>query len=198
MSSQTFVALCVFALVASCTPGPNTMMLLASGVNFGFYRTIPHMIGIMLGFAALLLSVGFGLGAVFEAFPVVKLILKITGAVYLVYLAWRIAMTRAMDKGETGGQPFSLIQAAAFQWVNPKAWIMAISAMAIYTTASAPTYTALLVVGAFLLVGIPSVMIWAGGGAMLRGWLAHPTRLKIFNLAMGGLLIASLYPVFIR
>src|SRR6186713_525501 len=150
MTTDAFLALLVYAFVTSVTPGPNNLMLLASGVNFGFVPTIPHMLGISGGFLALLLAVGFGLGAVLTAFPSLHLVLKIAGGLYLLYLAWRIAMSRSLAKdGETKGRPMTFLEAAAFQWVNPKAWVMAVSGMAIYTNAEAPFLSVLLISVAF-------------------------------------------------
>jgi len=196
MSSETFIALLIYAFVTSITPGPNNLMLLASGVNFGFVRTIPHAIGIGGGFLTLLLAVGFGLGAVLTAFPTLHLVLKIAGGAYLLYLAWRITMSRSMGKGaDAAGRPMTFLEAAAFQWVNPKAWVMAVSAMAIYTTPARPFLSVLIVAGAFAAVNLPSVSTWAGFGTALRGFLADPVRLKWFNIAMGLLLAATLWPM---
>jgi threonine/homoserine/homoserine lactone efflux protein len=196
MSLDAFLALLVYAFVTSVTPGPNNLMLLASGVNFGFMRTIPHMLGIGGGFLVLLLAVGFGLGAALTAFPSLHLALKIAGGVYLLYLAWRIAMSRSMAKdGETKGRPMTFLEAAAFQWVNPKAWVMAIGAMAIYANPQAPFLSVLLISAAFAAVNLPSVSTWAGFGTALRGFLADPVRLKWFNIAMGVLLAATLWPM---
>lgn len=196
MSLDTFLALLVYAFVTSITPGPNNLMLLASGVNFGFVRTIPHMLGIGGGFLSLLLAVGFGLGAVLTAFPTLHLALKIAGGAYLVYLAWRIAMSRSIAKGDdTQGRPMTFLEAAAFQWVNPKAWVMAVSAMAVYTSPANPFLSVLIVAAAFAAVNVPSVSTWAGFGTALRGFLADPTRLKWFNIGMGLLLVASLWPM---
>lgn len=196
MSPDVFLALLVFSFVASVTPGPNNFMLLASGVNFGFRRTIPHMLGIAGGFASLLLAVGFGLGAVLMAFPALHTILKIAGGAYLLYLAWRIAMSRALGQGGEGNaQPMTFLQAAAFQWVNPKAWVMALTAMAVYTDPTAPFATVLLVALAFVIVNFPSVSVWAGFGVVLRGFLADPVRLKWFNIVMGLALAATLWPM---
>lgn len=196
MSADIFAALIAFAFVSSVTPGPNNFMLLASGVNFGFRRTVPHMFGIAGGFASLLLAVGFGLGALLAAFPVLHLALKVAGGAYLLYLAWRIAMSRSLDTKEgKDGRPMTFLEAAAFQWVNPKAWMMAVTAMAIYTSPQAPVVSVLLVAVAFTLVNFPSVSIWAGFGTAMRGFLADPVRLKWFNIAMGLLLAASLWPM---
>ncbi|MBE0694603.1 MAG: LysE family translocator, partial [Aquamicrobium sp.] len=184
--------------VTSITPGPNNFMLMASGVNFGFRRTIPHMLGIGVGFLSLLLGVGFGLGAVLGAYPALHMALKIAGGAYLLYLAWRIAMARSMGDGKAGegaARPMTFLQAAAFQWVNPKAWVMAVTAMAVYTSPQAPFLSVVLVAVAFAVVNVPSVSAWAGFGVALRGFLADPVRLKWFNIAMGLLLVASLWPM---
>ncbi len=198
MTLDIFAALILFAFVTSITPGPNNLMLMASGVNFGFRRTIPHMLGIGIGFLSLLLGVGFGLGAVLAAYPVLHMALKIGGGAYLVYLAWRIAMARSMGSADAEAdeaRPMTFLEAAAFQWVNPKAWVMAITAMAIYTNPQAPFLSVVLVAVAFALVNLPCVSTWAGFGVALRGFLSDPVRLKWFNIAMGLLLVASLWPM---
>ncbi len=196
MPFDVFLALVAFAFVSSITPGPNNFMLLASGVNFGFRRTIPHMFGIAGGFASLLLAVGFGLGALLALFPALHLSLKVAGGAYLLYLAWRIATSRTLGaKGDGSARPMTFAEAAAFQWVNPKAWMMAVTAMAIYTSPQAPVLSVFLVALAFTLVNFPSVSVWAGFGTALRGFLAEPTRLKWFNIVMGLWLAASLWPM---
>jgi threonine/homoserine/homoserine lactone efflux protein len=196
MSLDLFLALIVFAFVTSITPGPNNFMLLASGVNFGFWRTVPHMCGIGVGFFSLLLGVGFGLGALLVAYPQLHIALKIAGGAYLLYLAWRIAMSRSLgDKNDASARPMTFMEAAAFQWVNPKAWVMAVTAMAVYTDPEHPFLTVILVATAFAVVNFPSVSTWAGFGVALRGFLADPVRLKWFNIAMGVLLAATLVPM---
>lgn len=196
MPLDTFLALLVYAFVTSVTPGPNNFMLLASGVNFGFTRTIPHMLGIGIGFLVLLLAVGFGLGAVLTAFPMLHNGLKVAGSAYLLYLAWKIASSRSMGgKGAERAQPMRFLDAAAFQWVNPKAWVMAVTAMAVYSNADRPYVSVVLVSVAFAVVNLPSVSVWAGFGMALRGFLSDPTRLKWFNTAMGLLLAATLWPM---
>ena len=196
MELGILVSLIGFAFATSATPGPNTLMLLASGVNFGFRRTIPHMLGIGVGFLALLLCVGFGLGALLEQVPVLYLALKFAGGVYLVYLAWRIAMARSIGEGgKAGARPMNFVEAAAFQWVNPKAWVMAIAAMATFTNPANLTLSTILVALVFFFVNIPSASIWTVCGAMLREWLNHPTRLKVFNISMAILLVVSLWPM---
>lgn len=197
MPVDTFLALLTFAFVSSITPGPNNVMLLASGVNFGFWRTVPHMFGIAAGFGSLLLCVGLGLGALLTNFPAVAILLKILGGSYLLYLAWRIAMSRSMGKADTdsGSSPMTLSAAAAFQWVNPKAWMMAITAMSVYSNPEAPYLSVVLVATAFVLVNFPSVSTWVGFGTVLRSFLDDPVRLKWFNITMGTLLALTIIPM---
>ncbi|MEM9105838.1 MAG: LysE family translocator [Pseudomonadota bacterium] len=197
MAVDTFLALLVFALVSSITPGPNNFMLLTSGVNFGFWRTLPHMCGIAVGFGTLLLAVGFGLGALLQKWPALEIFLKIAGGAYLLYLAWKIAGSRTVTKTQDVARPITLFQAAAFQWVNPKAWMMAVTAMVLYTNPSSPTLSVMLVALAFVLVNFPSVSVWAGFGTFMRQYLSDPTRLKRFNLTMAILLVASLVPMML-
>jgi threonine/homoserine/homoserine lactone efflux protein len=195
MPLETFLALVLFAFTTSITPGPNNMMLFASGVNFGFTRTIPHMLGIGVGFFTLLLAVGFGLGALLHTVPLVYTVLKFAGGAYLVWIAWKIGTSRSLSDGKTGAKPMTFIAAAAFQWVNPKAWVMAVTAMATYTNPEYYLPTVLLVGFAFALVNVPSVSTWAGFGSALREWLSVPVRLKWFNITMAVLLVASLWPM---
>lgn len=197
MSPEVLLALVAFAFATSITPGPNNLMLLASGVNFGFRRTIPHMLGIAAGFLSLLLAVGFGLGVLMETTPWLYVALKAAGGAYLLYLAWRIAFSRALGEAKAGARPLSFAGAALFQWVNPKAWVMALAAMAAYTSAEHYTWSILLVGIVFTAVNLPSVSAWAGFGTALRSWLADPRRLRGFNLAMGVLLVLSLWPMLV-
>lgn len=196
MTSEVLLALAAYAFVTSITPGPNNFMLLSSGVNFGFVRSIPHMLGIGIGFVVLLLAVGFGLGAVLTTFPVLHTALKIVGGAYLLYLAWKIAMSRSVESGGDGtAQPMTFLQAAAFQWVNPKAWVMAVTAMAVFSNPANPFLSVVLIAAVFGIINLPCVSSWAGFGMALRGFLSDPTRLKWFNIAMGVLLAATLWPM---
>lgn len=195
MPLDTFLALVLFAFTTSITPGPNNMMLFASGVNFGFRRTIPHMLGIGAGFFSLLLGVGLGLGAVLRTMPLVYLTLKFAGGAYLVWIAWKIATSRSLSEKEGAAHPMSFMSAAAFQWVNPKAWVMAVTAMATYTIPGLYLASVLIVGCAFALVNVPSVSTWAGFGSALRDWLSDPIRLKWFNITMAILLVLSLWPM---
>ncbi|MBP1147755.1 threonine/homoserine/homoserine lactone efflux protein [Pseudomonas sp. PvP027] len=199
LSFDLLLAFTLFAFVTSITPGPNNMMLLASGVNFGFSRTLPHMLGISVGFFVLVLAVGFGLGSVFKAWPVLYTILRYVGAAYLLYLAWKIATSGpASDNVDSQGKPLSFISAALFQWVNPKAWIMAIGAISTYTPMQGYFYNVVVISAVFALINLPSVGVWAGFGSLLRNVLRDPLGLSIFNGVMAALLVASLYPLFIE
>ncbi len=195
MTFDALFALVLFGLTTSITPGPNNMMLFASGVNFGFRRTIPHMLGIGAGFFSLLLGVGFGLGALLHALPQLYLALKIAGGIYLLYIAWKIGSSRVLAEGRSGGRPMTFFGAAAFQWVNPKAWVMAVTAMAIYADPENYLRSVWLIGIVFALVNLPSVSLWAGFGSVLRNWLAVPVRLKWFNISMAVLLVLSLLPM---
>ncbi|OLP44852.1 LysE family translocator [Rhizobium oryziradicis] len=195
MTIETLGALVLFAFTTSITPGPNNMMLFASGVNFGFRRTLPHMLGIGAGFFSLLIGVGLGLGALLAAVPAAYLALKIAGGLYLLYIAWKIAASRTLGEGKTTEKPMSFLSAAAFQWVNPKAWVMAVTAMATYTSVANYGLTVMIVGLAFAAVNIPCVSTWAGFGSVLRDWLSVPVRLKWFNLTMAVLLVLSLWPM---
>ncbi|PZM13585.1 LysE family translocator [Rhizobium tubonense] len=195
MPLDTFLALLLFAFTTSITPGPNNMMLFASGVNFGFRRTIPHMLGIGAGFLSLLLGVGLGLGALLHTVPAVYTLLKFAGGAYLVWIAWKIANSRSLSEKQSGATPMSFFSAAAFQWINPKAWVMAVTAMATYTVPSLYFASVLIVGAAFAAVNVPSVSTWAGFGSALRDWLSDPVRLKWFNITMAALLVLSLWPM---
>ncbi len=195
MPLETFLALVLFAFTTSITPRPNNMMLFASGVNFGFRRTIPHMLGIGVGFLSLLIGVGFGLGALMQSVPLFYMMLKFAGGIYLVWIAWKIGTSRSLSESEASARPMTFLGAAAFQWVNPKAWVMAVTAMATYTDPAAYTATVLIVGLAFALVNLPSVSTWAGFGSALRDWLSVPVRLKWFNITMALLLVISLWPM---
>lgn len=195
MPFDTLIALLLFAFTTSITPGPNNMMLFASGVNFGFRRTVPHMLGIGTGFLSLLIAIGLGLGALLHSVPLVYTLLKFTGGAYLCWIAWKIGTSRALSEGKSSARPMTFLQAASFQWVNPKAWVMAVTAMATYTIES-NYFASVMIVGIiFAIVNVPSVSTWAGFGSALREWLSDPVRLKWFNITMAVLLVLSLWPM---
>jgi threonine/homoserine/homoserine lactone efflux protein len=199
LSLQTLLALFAFALVSSVTPGPNNLMLMASGTNFGLARTWPHLLGVTLGFTIMTLLVCLGLGAAFSAVPGAMLALKITSALYLLYLAWRIATAPppSLDGGKSDGTPLTFLQAAAFQWVNPKGWTMAMTAAAIYISADDRVVGSAIVTLVFLVVGVPTSLVWAVAGVQMRRLLHRPRAYRTFNVIAALLLVASLYPVLL-
>ena len=195
MSLSLLGPLAMFALVSSITPGPNNVMLASSGLNFGFRRSVPHLLGVNLGFTLMIFLVGIGLGSVFQQMPQLYTVLKYVGAAYLLYLAWKIANSGAMEDGEVRGKPFTFLQAAAFQWVNPKAWVMAVGVVATYTPQN--SFFANLVIATLVcgIVNLPSIGIWVTFGTALRRVLHRPWAIRAFNISMALLLVASLYPV---
>lgn len=185
-------ALLGFAFVASITPGPNNLMLLASGANFGFRRTLPHLLGVAGGHSFMIVVVGLGLMRLFAAYPFLHDVLTAASVAYLLWLAWRIATAVPKD-GAARGRPFTFLQAAAFQWVNPKAWYMAVGAITLY--AGEATWGVLAVALAFAATNLPSISAWAALGTQMRRWLDRPARLRAFNWTMAALLVLSLAPV---
>lgn len=194
MKTELLTAFIVFSFVSSVTPGPNNLMLMASGANFGFARTIPHMLGIAIGFTLMVALVGAGLVQVFDAFPATYTVLKTASVAYLLYLAWKIANAGAPKAAHADARPMTFLQAAAFQWVNPKAWTMALTAITVY----APDRSMAAILGVALIFGIvnlPTVSTWALAGREMRRFLTSQRRLTLFNVTMAVLLVASLYPV---
>ncbi len=201
MPLETILAFSLFAFVTSITPGPNNLMLLASGVNFGFRKTVPHIFGISSGFLVLVLAVGFGLGEVFTRFPLAYEILKWTGVIYLLYLAWNIANSdppsdKASDEKSIAAKPMSFIGAAAFQWVNPKAWVMAIGAISTYAPTASSVSIIIGIAVLFVVVNAPSVSLWVLFGARMRRYLQMRRYLLLFNYGMASLLVLSMVPLF--
>lgn len=195
MPTDTLLALLTFAFVAAMTPGPNNVMLLSSGVNFGVLRTLPHMAGVTLGFVLMIALVGLGVAGLFTAWPPARRVLTVVSVAYLLWLAWKIATAGPpMGEMKTGAQPLSFLQAAGFQWVNPKGWTAALTANALYAPGSDLPSVAL-VAGAFLLVSLPSVVTWTLAGRALRHFLQDPVRRRLFNLLMAATLVATLWPV---
>ena len=194
MTYEFLSALGVFAFVASITPGPNNLMLMASGANFGYLRTLPHMAGVVVGFTTMLFLVGVGLIKVFDTVPASYLVLKVVSVVYLVYLAWKIATAAAPGEASAeGGKPFTFLQAALFQWVNPKAWTIGLTAITVYAPSRSLGAILILMI-IFTAVTVPSISLWTLVGQQLRSLLTNTLRLRVFNGLMAALLIASLYP----
>jgi threonine/homoserine/homoserine lactone efflux protein len=189
------LALVLFSFVTSFTPGPNNLMLLASGVNFGFARTVPHMFGIGLGFMLMVTLVGLGVGQAFALFPWLHDAMKFGGFAYMLFLAWKIANAGTIGEGRAAARPMTFLQAAAFQWVNPKAWAMALSATATYTLADDFVASVAVVAVTFGLVNLPTVSTWALFGVWLRRFLSDAKTVRFFNVGMAVSLVASLVPV---
>ncbi|MBR0751513.1 LysE family translocator [Bradyrhizobium jicamae] len=197
MTTSLFYAFLAFMVVMYFTPGPNNIMLLASGLTYGFRRTIPHIAGIVIGFAFMVAAVGLGLGTVFLAYPILQTILKYAGAAYLIYLAAVIAMSGPTKPGEDkAGGPMTFWGAAMFQWINAKGWVIVIGTITAYAAiAQFPVNIAIQTVIS-LLVGTVSTVVWALFGTALRPVLTSERLVRGFNILMAILLLASLYPVF--
>ena len=198
MSHSLLVAFFVFAAVMYFTPGPNNIMVLSSGLTYGFRPTLPHIAGITIGCAFMIAAVGLGFGAIFVAYPVLQTILKYAGAAYLIYLAAVIAMSEPVTPGQDNGRgPMTFWGAVLFQWVNVKGWVMVIGTITAYAgIASFPWNIAIQVVLS-LLLGVASTSIWTLSGSSLRSLMTSPKAVRAFNIVMAALLLASLYPVFV-
>ena len=195
-NAELVAAMAMFAFVTSVTPGPNNMMLLASGVNFGVKRSLPHWLGVSLGHFLMLLLVGAGLERLLTAFPFVYQVMKVAGFAYLVYLAWGVARSGAPERnGADAAQPISFLGAAAFQWVNPKAWIMSIAYFSNYMPTDASLAFVVLTCMMFSAINFPSVGLWVWLGAKLEHYLQRDWVRRVFNGTMAVLLIASMVPV---
>jgi threonine/homoserine/homoserine lactone efflux protein len=199
MTTELFVALAVFAFVSSITPGPNNLMLMTSGINFGMRRTVPHMLGVSMGFTLMIALIGLGVMKVIEAVPGSMLFITIASGLYLLYMAWKIATTSTSPAENSvaaaKSKPFTFLQAALFQWVNPKAWTMALTAISAYAPKSQGWAGVFIVAGVFGVINLPSTGAWAVMGAKMRRFLSDPVRLKTFNVIAAVLLVASLYPM---
>lgn len=185
-----------FAIAMSFTPGPNNLMLASSGARFGFTRTWPHQLGIVVGFALMTLGVGFGIATLITAVPQLYRAMKLASVAYVFYLAWRIGSSTAAPSDRQQGQPMNFLSAAAFQWINPKAWIMTLTAVATYTTLTGDfRLQILLLTIIFAVVGAASSSTWVLFGQFIRRYLTSPRRRAAFNWTMAVLLVASIVPV---
>jgi threonine/homoserine/homoserine lactone efflux protein len=188
----------LFVTVTSITPGPNNTMLLASGVHFGFRRTMPHMLGISTGVAILSAIVGLGLAQAFQRFAWLYTALEAASVAYLLYLAWKIGTSSSVQMRDTGRRPMSFIEAVAFQWVNPKAWMMVLTAATTIHLHDSLSTNAFLMSLVFILIGFPCITVWAAFGTSLRRVLSQPRYLRVFNWTMAALLVLSMYPIIER
>ena len=197
MSQPLFVAFVMFAIVMFFTPGPNNIMLLSSGLTYGFRRTVPHIAGVATGFSFMVAAVGLGLGAIFIAYPVLQTILKYAGTAYLVYLSAVIAMAGPVASGQENQRgPMTFWGAAMFQWVNAKGWVMVIGIITAYAAIASFPWNIVVQTAMSLLMGTLSSVTWALFGSSLRPLLTSPGVVRAFNIVMAVLLLASLYPVF--
>lgn len=194
MTPELLLAYVLFCFATAGTPGPNNMLLLASGANFGLRRTVLHILGISCGLGFMVLCMGLGLGGVFRTYPVLHEILRWVGAAYMLWLAWKIG-TSSTVSDKSLAKPMTFLQAAAFQWVNPKAWAMALGAVTTYAPEGSGWTIVPLLAGTFMLIGAPCSAAWAGFGQGLRPFLDRPAVLRTFNVTMAVLLVVSLYPL---
>jgi threonine/homoserine/homoserine lactone efflux protein len=199
LSLETLLALIGFAFVMSISPGPGNFLLLASGANYGFPRSIPLVLGISFGFLGMVFAVGLGLGAVLETYPTAAQILRAACAAYVLWLAWKIARSRSLGGGSGTGleKPFTFLQAASLQLLNPKAWTVALIVTVSYLEPEAGIPDLLLLIAVFAAVAIPSISVCALSGHGVRGFLARGNRIVIFNIVMAVLLLASMLPAIL-
>ena len=196
MNFPSLLAASVFAIVSLVTPGPNNTMVLASGVNFGMRRTLPHLAGICLGFGFMLVLVGLGLHSLFARQPQLLEGMRYIGAAYMAWLAWKLASSRSAPGGAiASARPLGFWGAAAFQWINPKGWVMAMTAVTGYLPPNANLDQVLLLGSLFALLGVPCVGVWIAFGSGMRSYLQHPLHLRVFNGTMALALLASLIPL---
>lgn len=187
---ERLIALFSFAVATTWSPGPNNIMLANSGASFGYRASLPHAFGVALGFPLMLFFIALGLGEIFKASPIFRELLKWAGAALLLYIGWRIATAGRAKEGSARSRPFTFVEAAGFQWINPKAWSMAIGVASLYMLGQQPVVEAAAAAALFVLAGIGSSQTWTIFGAGIRRFLSTETRLRTFNLAMG-LLVAG-------
>jgi len=193
MQTDFLLGLMAYVMVTTITPGPNNLILLSSGANYGFRRTLPLMLGIVLGFSFMIIIVGVGIMRLFEIFPNSKLIMIWVSLAYTLYLAWVIASAKAIGETESP-QLMSATQGALFQWVNAKGWVMALSAITLYAPSNTMS-SVLIVAFIFAIIGTPCVGIWALAGVQVRRFISSYKRIRIFNIVMAFLLILSVLPI---
>jgi threonine/homoserine/homoserine lactone efflux protein len=195
MTLQLFIGLFVFAGIAAFTPGPNNALLMAAGMNYGFRRSLPLIVGVTFGFPLMIGLIGLGLGGIFKVYPLLYTILKYAGATYMLYLAWKIATAKLSTDSTAAAKPLNFLQMCLFQWVNPKGWIMAVTALSAYTRAEDYATGVATVVGIFVFMGITSATTWVGFGAVLKSTMTNPRYFRIINVSLAVLLVASLVPM---
>ncbi|MFC7702680.1 LysE family translocator [Plastorhodobacter daqingensis] len=198
MPPDMLLSLFTIAMASAWTPGPNNALVAASGVNFGLRRSLPHVAGIALGFSFMILMVGFFLGELFRQSLMLREALRWGGAALLLWVSWKIATAGGLGAGGGRARPFTFTEAAAFQWINPKAWVMALAISAQFVRAEAPMVSALWVALVFIAAGFTSAFGWAAAGLALRRWLGDPLRLRIFNITMGATIALGVVWLFVE
>lgn len=192
---ERLTVLAGFAFASTWTPGPNNIMLASSGATFGYRATQPHAFGVALGFPVMMFFIALGLGELFKASPLFRELLKWGGAALMVYLGWRIATAGSAPEGSSRARPFTFIEAAGFQWINPKAWTMAIGVASLFISGGAPVAEAFLCAMVFVVSGLGSSQTWTVFGAAIRRFLSTEGRLRAFNVVMG--LLVAVFAVFL-
>jgi len=193
MTTSLFLALITFAFISAYTPGPNNALLLATGVNFGFRAATPMIFGVGLGFPFLILCVGLGLGRIFDIYPFLLTVIKIIGSIYMLWLAWKIATARPSENDSVvASKPLNFIQGCGFQWVNPKAWIMAVYSLSAFTLPTQFKTGLISVVGVYLFMGLTSAATWAAFGVALKNLMNDPKWFRIVNTSLAAALVASI------
>lgn len=192
---ETLLPLLGFVVVSTVTPGPNNLMVLVSGANFGLRPTLPHIFGIAIGFPTMIITVGIGLGALFEAYPAIHDVVKYVGFAYLLYLAWRIAGAGKPELDGAHARPLTLFEAALFQWVNPKAWALVLGGMALFTTPHGDRLVETLTIAVFFgLACVPNGIVWCLFGRAIAQLLEDDVWRRRFNITMALLLVVSAVP----
>jgi len=193
---ELYLAIFIFAISASVTPGPNNIMIMTSGLNHGIKNSIPHLLGICFGFPVMVIVVGLGFSVVFKMYPLFHEALKVLGVIYLLYLAWLIASSSPSSLEFEKSKPLSFTQAALFQWVNPKAWVMATGAVSAYTSIESDVFVQVIYIAlTFFIVAFPCVGVWLVFGVGLKKHLKSAMHQRIFNWSMAILLVGSIWPV---
>jgi threonine/homoserine/homoserine lactone efflux protein len=198
MKWELLPALLAFAFISSWSPGPNNTLLMASGINHGLRKTLPMIFGVMIGFSAMVAIVGVGLGKVFEAYPIIYTVMKYAGAAYMLYLAWKIASSTPKDGNTSSAPPMTFLQAAGFQWINPKGWTMAIASLTTYTIPTNYNLGVAAVSLSFLIAGLGSSFAWTTFGTVLRRFLTNPKWFRVINIILALTLVASLVPMLMH
>ncbi len=194
---DNLLSIFLFTLVMTITPGPNNIMILSSGLNFGIKKSLPHLFGIAFGFPIMLIAVGLGLDVLIVKYPEIHIVVKVLGVGYLLYLAFKLFTTTKRGRLEGSSKPFTFFQVVLFQWVNPKAWVMIFSGLGVFATASDLQLTTFVIALSFFIAIFPGNGAWLFLGSQMQKIIKNDVHFKLFNQTMAVLLLASIVPVFI-